>query len=199
MPPLIAALLEKIKSAVKEMTDTIMVIYGEKGLEPFKRPLMIALPSLLCLYALVYSPISSKLGRSILEQRNMKVVAQYAGDYENAKTKMSGYQRRLPLLKDKDDWLNYLITNSAKNAGVSVDSLGVQRETEVGNYILVSREVSATTTYGVFGKWLAEIENSPIFLRVTEMNLHRDENSRGSIKVSFTLSTVFPRLGGVAR
>lgn len=199
MPPLIAALLEKIKSSFKEMSDTILVIYGEKGIEPFKKPLMIALPSLLCLYALVYSPTGAKLKRSVAEQRNMKVVARFAGDYENAKTKMSGYQRRLPLLKDKDDWLNYLITTSAKNTGVSVDSLGAQRETEVGNYILVSREVSATTNYGLFGKWLAEIENSPIFLRVTEMNLHRDENTRGAIKVTFTLSTVFPRLGGAAK
>ncbi len=196
MPPLIAALLEKIESAFKEMSDTILVIYGEKGIEPFKKPLMIALPSLLCLYALVYGPTSAKLKRSVAEQRNMKVVAQYAGDYENAKTKMAGYQRRLPLLKDKDDWLNYLITISARNTGVSVDSLGAQRETEVGNYILVSRVVSATTNYGLFGKWLAEIENSPIFLRVTEMNLHRDENTSGAIKVTFTLSTVFPRLGG---
>ncbi len=199
MPPLIAALLEKIRSAVKDMADSIVVIYGEKGIEPFKRPLMIALPSLLCLYALVYSPVNAKLKRSIGEEKNMRVVARFAGDYENAKTKLAGYQRRLPLLKDKDDWINYLITTTAKNAGVSVDSLGAQLETEAGNYLLVSREVTATVSYGVFGKWLAEIENSPIFLRVTELTLHRDENARGAVKVTFTLSTVFPRLGGGAK
>jgi len=199
MPPLIAAFLEKIKASVKDMMDSVVVIYSEKGIEPFKRPLMIALPSLLCLYALVYSPLSTKLKRSVGEERNMKVVAQFADDYESAKLKLAGYQRRLPLLKDKDDWLNYLITTTAKNSGVSVDSLGAQRETEVGNYLLVSREVSASTAYGTFGKWLAEIENSPIFLRVTEMTLRRDEANRGSIKVSFTLSTVFPRQGGGAK
>jgi len=199
MPPLIAALLEKIKSSVKDMMDSVVVIYGEKGVEPFKRPLMMALPVLLGLYALVYSPLSAKLKRSVGENINMTVVAQYAGDYENAKTKLAAYQRRLPLLKDKDDWLNYLITTTAKNSGVSVDSLGAQREIEVGNYMLVSREVTATTAYGVFGKWLAEIENSPIFLRVTEMSLRRDENALGMVKVTFTLSTVFPRQGGGAR
>ena len=47
MPPLSAALLEKIKSAVKDMADSVVVIYAEKGIGPFKRPLMIALPSLL--------------------------------------------------------------------------------------------------------------------------------------------------------
>ncbi|MBI4351904.1 MAG: hypothetical protein HY550_10720 [Elusimicrobia bacterium] len=199
MPPLLAALLEKIRSAVKEMADSMIVIYAEKGIEPFKKPLMIALPALLCLYALVYTPTSAKLRRSVAEERNMKVVAQFAGDYENAKLRLSGYQRRLPLLKDKDDWINYLVTTTARDAGVSIDSLGAQRESEVGNYLLVSREVTASTTYGVFGKWLAGIENSPIFLRVTELTLSRDVNTRGSIKVTFTLSTVFPRLGGGGR
>ncbi|MDP2866513.1 MAG: type 4a pilus biogenesis protein PilO [Elusimicrobiota bacterium] len=198
MPPT-DLLPEKLKSAVKDISDSILVIYGEKGIEPFKRPLMMALPVLLGLYALVYSPLSEKLKRSVGEARSMTVVAQYAGDYENAKTKLAAYQRRLPLLKDKDDWLNYLITTTARNSGVSVDSLGAQRETEVGNYMLVSREVTATTAYGVFGNWLAEIENSPIFLRVTEMNLRRDENALGMVKVTFTLSTVFPRQGGGAK
>jgi len=31
------------------------------------------------------------------------------------------------------------------------------------------------------------------------MSLRRDENTRGSVKVTFTLSTVFPRQGGVAK
>jgi len=196
MPPQIAALFTKIKSAVKDMSDSIIIIYGEKGMSPFKKPLSIAVPALFALYFMVYSPISGKLKRYKGDARNMTVVAQYAEDYEAAKLRMAGYQRKLPLLKDKDDWLSYLINNTAKNAGVSVDSLGAQRDNEVGNYMVVSREVSATTNYSTAGKWLAEIENSPIFMRVTEMAMHRDENNPGSVKVSFTLSTIFPRLGG---
>jgi len=196
MPPQIAAILEKIKAAVKDMADSILIIYGEKGITPFKKPLMIAGPSLLILYFMVYSPISEKLRRSKIDVQNMTVVAQFAGDYEAAKLRLSGFQRRLPLLKDKDDWLNYLITTTARNAGASVDSLGAQRENEVGNYLMVSREVTATTSFGVFGKWMAEIENSPIFLRITEMRISRDENNHGAVKISFTLSTIFPRQGG---
>ena len=196
MPPWIAALPSKIQSAVKETTDNIIVIYSEKGLAPFKRPLMIAAASLLALYLMVYSPISEKLNRYIGDERNMKAVTQYAGDYENARTRVAGYQRKLPPTRDKDDWINRLITDTASNAGVSVDSLGAQRETEVGGYLLVFREVTAVTTYGVFGKWLAEIENYPVFLRITEMTLHRDENTQGAVKVTFTLCTAFPREGG---
>lgn len=199
MPPLLAALILKLRSAFKDMTDSILIIYGEKGITPFKKPLIIAAPSLLVLYLMVYSPISAKLTRSVKDQKNMQVVAQFAGDYEGVKTRLGAFQRRLPLYKDKDDWLNYLITNTARNSGVSVDSLGAQRENEAGAYLVVSRDVSATTTYASFGKWLAEIENSPIFLRITEMRLHREESMRGSVKVNFTLSTVFPRQGGGAK
>ncbi|MDO8805515.1 MAG: hypothetical protein Q7R35_13925 [Elusimicrobiota bacterium] len=202
MPPLIAAMLaktvEKIKAAAKEMTDSIFIIYTEKGIEPFKRPLITAGAVLLAVYIMIYSPITGKVKRSKMEVLNMKVVSQYAGDYESAKMRLYSYQGKLPRnVKDaKDEWLKRIINDSARNNNVSVDSLGTQRENEVGNYLMVSREVTATTTYGGFGKWLAEMENSPIFLRVTTMNLSRDEINPGSVKVQFTLSTVFPRAVG---
>ncbi|OIO01121.1 MAG: hypothetical protein AUJ51_08825 [Elusimicrobia bacterium CG1_02_56_21] len=190
------ALVAKIKFAVKDMLDNILMIYAEKGITPFKRPLMIAVPSLLGLYALVYSPVSNNFQLAASSEKNMKVVAQFAGDYENAKVRMSGYQRKLPLIKDKDEWLNYLLTSSAKSAGVSVESLSAQEENAIGNYLVVSRDVSASTTYANFGKWLAEIENSRIFLRITKMSLEREKNGLGTVKVSFTLSTVFPKQAG---
>lgn len=188
-------LIEKAKSYVRNLYANILMIYGEKGIAPFKRPLTIAAPTLLVLYVAVYSPISSNLSRTTRSISGMTVVSQYAEQYESAKMRVQGLHRRLPLVKDKGEWLNYVINNSARNLGVQVDSLSAQRETEVGSYVLVSREVQTTTTYSMFGKWMAEIENSPIFLRITELTLQRDENNPGSVKVTFTLSTVFPRFG----
>lgn len=196
MPPFMAALLEKVKAYFKEMYANILIIYGEKGFAPFKRPATIAGPTLLVLYMAVYSPITDKLSKTLRSIDSMVVIAQHAEQYESAKLRMRGMQSRLPLVKDKDEWLSYVINNTARNAGVPVDSLSAQRESEVGSYLVVSREVQTTTTYHTFGKWLAEIENSPIFLRVTELNLVRDENNRGSVKITFTLSTVFPKFGG---
>ncbi len=196
MSALAKALIEKVKASVKDMLDDILIIYGEKGLTPFKRPLTIAAPSLLILYLMVYSPVSDKVRRTVSEEKSMTAIAQFAGDYESVKTRVTAYKHKLPLAKDKDEWLNYLLTSTAREAEVSVDSMGAQRENEVGNYLVVSREVTATTTYAPFGRWIAKIENSPIFLRVTEMNLRRDDNSPGMVKVTFTLSTVFPRSGG---
>jgi len=198
MPPQIAALLQKLKSAVKEMADSILIIYAEKGMEPFKKPLTTAGAVLLAIYVMIYSPISGRVNRAQLEVQNMKVVSQYAGDYESAKMRQYGLQLRLPRNdKDaKDEWLKRIINDSARKVGIAVDSLGAQRENEIGNYVVVSRDVTATLSYSVFGKWLAEIENSPIFLRITTLSLSRNEATPGSLKVQFTLSTIFPRTVG---
>lgn len=196
MPPILAALLEKFVSYFRNMWDDVLIIYGEKGIAPFKKPLTFAVPVLLVLYFGFYSPAGGRLKRAKSEVANKTIIAQYAEEYETAKQRMTGLQRRLPLVKDKAEWLSYVISNTAKTAGISVDSQSAQRESEVGGYVVVSREVTTTTTYHVFGRWLAEIENSPIFLRITEMSLTRDENNPGSVKVTVTLSTIFPKMGG---
>ena len=196
MNPVVAAILQKIQSFFKDMSANIMIIYGEKGIEPFKKPLLIAGPSLLVLYAGVFSPLTSKVKTSTAQVESMTVVAQYAGEYEDAKLKLAAYQRRLPFIKDKDEWLNYVITNTARAYGISFDSLSAQKETEVGNYLVVSREVMVTTTYANLGRWLAEIENSKILLRVSDLTIRRSQDAPGTIKVTFTLATVFAKFGG---
>jgi type II secretory pathway component PulM len=196
MAPQIGTLPDKALSYFKSMWDDILIIYGEKGFAPFKKPVTFAAPVLLVLYFGFYGPAGERLARARGNVTNMAVVAEYAEQYETAKQRMALLQRKLPLVKDKDEWLSYVISSTAKKTGVSVDSQSAQRESEVGGYLVVSREISTTTTYHGFGRWLAEIENSPIFLRVTELSVSRDENNPGNVKVTFILSTVFPRQGG---
>lgn len=194
--PQLQDLLNKAVSYFRGMWDDVLIIYGEKGIAPFKKPLTFALPTLLVLYFGFYGPASNRLRKARNEASNMAVVAQYAEQYESVKHRVGGLQRRLPHVKDKDEWLSFVISNSARKAGVSVDSQSAQRESEVGNYLVVSREVSANTSYHLFGAWLAEIENSPIFLRVTELSLARNDGAPGTVKATFTLSTIFPKVGG---
>lgn len=196
MPPFIADMIWKVRSILKDMLYNVLMIYGEKGTEPFRRPLIIAGTTLLVIYALVYSPAGRRLESASNRLESMRTVAQYAAVYEDGKARLAAYQRKLPLLKDKDEWLNYIITNSARAYGISFDGISGQKEIEVGNFMVVSREVTVTTTYAKLGKWLAEIENSPIFLRVVDLNVRRDPSAPGIVKVSFRLSTILPRFAG---
>lgn len=191
-------LLEKIKVIAKDMTDNVLIIYADKGFEPFKKPLIFALPVLLVVYAAVYSPLGGKLKNRTMELEKLKLISMHAADYQAAKDSYARYQRRLPLLKDKDDWLSYVMTSTAKTNGIVIDTLSSQAEAEVGNFLMVSREASVTTTYPRLGKWVADMENSPILLKVSEMDLRKDPLTGGVIKVTIKLATIFPRFGGAS-
>jgi len=188
-------LAARIRLYFKDMLDNVRMIYAEKGIAPFKKPLLFSLPALLILYSAVCSPLGSKVRNRAAGLENRRLIAAHYSDYTDAKTRLAAYQRRLPLLKDKEEWLNYLLTSTAKKYGISFDSQSAQTETEIGGFLLVSREVAVTTTYSDFGKWIAEIERSPITLKVAEADIRKDAGRVGFIKVTMKLATIFPRFG----
>ena len=195
MPPFIAEIFLRIRAFFQNMADEVMIIYAEKGIEPFKKPLAVAVPSILVLYIAVYSPMGDKVKRAEFEIGRMTAVAESSGEYKDAKSRLTGYQRKLPLIKDKDEWLNYLLNSSGKKYNITFDGLSAQSEAAAGNFLIVSRDISAITTYDNLGRWVAEIENSPIFIRVGSFSVERDSANPGRVKVKFTVSTVFAKAG----
>lgn len=181
---------------LKEMLSEISAIYKENGIEPFKKPLMFALPGFLISYFLIYQPSVNQLNNYERELKTLQTLAPYYNDYISAKETINSYRNKLPLYKDKDEWLNFIITSSSKKVGVSIDSLLSQNEVELSGFSVVSREVMVTTTYELIGKWLVEIENSPIFLKITNFNLKKIESKVGYASVSLKLSTVFIKPDG---
>ena len=193
--PVNMELAAKLSAFLKDMLDNIRMIYAEKGIEPFKKPLLFSVPGLLILYGVVYVPLGDKVRTRALELESRQLIASNYTEYEDAKTKLASYQHRLPLIKDKEEWLNYLMTSTAKIYGIAFDSLSAQTENEIGSFLLVTREVSVTTTYDKFGRWMAEIEKSPIVLRVADATIKKEEGRVGFIKATLKLSTIFPRFG----
>ncbi|HAF94747.1 MAG: hypothetical protein A2021_00525 [Elusimicrobia bacterium GWF2_52_66] len=190
--------LFRLQAFFKNMASDIVIIYSEKGIVPFKKPLLFALPVLLGIYAVIYAPLRSKLAFRSGELLKFEVISQNYQEYRDAKTNLSLYQAKLPLLKDKGEWLSYLINANAKKNGIDIDSLRAQEEVESGGFLAASRSVSVTTSYVKLGAWLADIENSPIFIKVTELRFKKLDERMGMIQVDLKLSTVFPRFGGPA-
>ncbi|MCX5786331.1 MAG: type 4a pilus biogenesis protein PilO [Elusimicrobia bacterium] len=197
MGALVADLFARLLAFFKDMAADITIIYADKGIEPFKKPLLFALPALLIIYSAVYGPLSSKVDSRSAELIKFEAITQNYQEYTDARTKLLTYQTKLPLLKDKDEWLNHIITTTAQKNGLVFDSLTAQTETEISGFLVVSRGVTVTTSYAKLGAWLADIENSPILLKVTEMSFQKQDGSVGVIQAKFTLSTIFPRFGGV--
>lgn len=187
------ALLLKIKNAVEEMRDDVLVIYSEKGFDPFKKPVLMALPALLILYGAVYSPSSDKLAAKRIDHENLGAISVYYSDYKDMKSRKDELRRKLPLHKDKGEWLSYILTSTSKDHGITFDSLTAQEEQVAGPLVMVTRGASVTSTYKQIGLWLAEMENSKIFLKITELNMTRSRSRSDFVQVTIKLSTIFPR------
>ncbi|HOW90067.1 MAG TPA: hypothetical protein PL037_07275, partial [Elusimicrobiales bacterium] len=57
--------------------------------------------------------------------------------------------------------------------------------------LMVSREVSLTTTYSQLGKWLADIERTPAYVRVAAAIISKMDGPAHNVNVKLKLSTVF--------
>ena len=142
MPQDITTLIAKLQSFFGDMMGDIKSIYLEKGFAPFKRPLVVAGPALLVIYAVIYSPINSSLQGSAALLENKRIISRNASEYEEARDRLAEYQRKLPPLREKEEWLNYITTSTARAYNITLEGIRTQTESEAGSFIVVSREVS---------------------------------------------------------
>jgi type II secretory pathway component PulM len=185
----------RVRSFVVDAADNMFVIYAEKGIEPFKKPLIISGAILLAIYVAIYNPLSGRIRAASARLNSTRAISQGAGEYQDAKKRLMNFQTKLPLLKDKDDWLSYLLLSTSKVHGISFDALSAQKEESNGSFLLVSRNVEFVTAYDTLGKWLADIESSPISLKIVSLTAARDEENPLNVKVSMKLSTIFMKPG----
>lgn len=188
--------INKIISFFKDSVSDLQSIYAEKGIEPFKKPLAVSIPVFLAVYFGFYSPSGTKLMMARDELARYELLSPFYTDYIGYKNAAAQYKKNLPLYKDKDEWLDYIIrTNSQKN-GITPDTISSQTESELtGGFVLATREVTIRADYDTIGKLIADIENSPIFVKITEFDLKKD-SELGVVSAQFKISTVFVKPGG---
>lgn len=188
--------INKIISFLKNSVSELQGIYAEKGIEPFKKPLIVALPMFLAVYFGFYSPSGAKLSAAKDELARYELMAPFYDDYISYKNSSAQYKKNLPLYKDKGEWLDYIIRSNSQKNGITPDSIGAQTETDVtGGFLLATRVVSIRADYQTIGKLVADIENSPVFVKITELNLKKDAEL-GVVVAEFKVATVFAKPGG---
>jgi len=169
----------------------VQVIYAEKGVEPFKVPVLIVLSIVFCLYFFVYSKIEPQINDITSQIDTFRSIADNLDDYMRAKSSITEFKKKLPMYKDREDWLNYLIISTAKKNNIELESLSPQKISEKGDFAIASRDVETTVEYDVAGMWIAELENAPVFLRITFVSIDRIAENPALVKVKMTVSTLF--------
>ncbi len=190
----ITALAARAAAFLKDMSDNTGMIYAEKGMAPFKKPLLISLVIILGVYSFFYSPLQSRIAARSDELQKWRLIESNYSRYETARDRLRSYEARLPKLKDKEDWLNLILNSTARVNGIVFERISTQTEAKAGNFLVVSIDVSLTTTYAKLGRWLFDIEKNNMILKVTDVKIAKVEGQAGfQVRVDLRLSTIFQK------
>ena len=121
----------------------------------------------------------------------LKLIADSLDDYSKTKGRITDYKKKLPMYKDREEWLNYLIISTAKDLEIDIESLAPQKINDFDAFAIASRDVETTIDYDTAGRWIEKLENAPVFLRITFMSMDKLEDEPTYVKLRMTISTLF--------
>lgn len=182
---------QDILQKVQDYVDYLQVIYLEKGFEPFKVPVLVVCGIVFCLYFFLYKPIEPKLMDLNAQLETQKTIHESLGEYNETKNTIGDFKKRLPMYKDKEDWLNYIIISTAKEMEVELEALDPQVLREEGSFAVASRNLETTVEYDIAGRWIEKLENAPVFIRLTNVSMEKDQEDPAYVKLKMTVSTLF--------
>jgi uncharacterized protein YlxP (DUF503 family) len=186
-------ILLKIKKYFKDMFLELSLIYFEKGIDPFKKPAIYGFAAILISY-LIYLPSASKKDSLKSELRQLEVISRYYNNYIQAKNDLKKYISMLPALKDKDEFLGYVLNTLASKYKISFSRIDSQKniDTKFG-VIVVYRAVQFSTDYYTLGNFIKDIENYKPFIYISSINIKKSENQTviGTLDVDLSIGTIF--------
>lgn len=181
-----------IESAKKGFNDIKLVL--EEGNYKLFLKQFVAIVAIFLLYRYINGTLQEK-SANILGQIDA-VEAQFANEKEYVanKQKLLGLEPRFPDVSAKNDWLLRQIVAVFRDSNVT-PKLGSEQVEDNSNsaYTVVTIPVTMVTSYGDFGRLLANIENREEFLRISDFSLNKQAEKLGQNDISLRINTVFPQ------
>jgi hypothetical protein len=182
---------QDIMQKVQDYAQYLQVIYLERGFEPFKVPVLAVTGIIFCLYFFMYKPIEPKLMELNDQLETQRAIHESLGEYNETKNTIGDFKKKLPMYKDKEDWLNYIIISTAKEMEIELDSLDPQVLKEEGSFAIASRNLETTVEYDIAGRWIEKLENAPVFIRLTNVTMEKVLEDPAYVKLKMTVTTLF--------
>ncbi len=170
---------------------SVYILYTEKGIAPFKMPLLILIGTFLILYMGVYGAILSRLHQARGEMDSLNASAQYASVFNKHHSWLTSHQKELPPTKDKDNWLFNIVARTSQQEAIENPSISQQTEREMDDFIVVTRKIGAVAAFKQAAKWIERIENSPLLIRISQLTIEKNAGTIGFVKLRFQVETVF--------
>ncbi len=115
-------------------------------------------------------------------------------EYLSEKAKLLDLEPRFPDVSEKNEWLLRQIMEVFRTSSItpSLDSEQSEDSSNSG-YTVVRLPVSFVSSYGDFGRLMANIENKKEYLRISEFTLKKKADSLGNNDITIRMNTIFPR------
>ncbi len=115
-------------------------------------------------------------------------------EYLANKKKLLELEPRFPDMATKNDWLLRQIVSVFREANIT-PKLGTAQAEDTSNpaFTVAAIPVTFNVSYGDFGRFLAQLENSNEYLKVSEFTLTKSKESLGENAITMRINTIFPK------
>ena len=168
----------------------------ERGAKFFMRPLAMAGVTVFASYYYVYLPPLAKAKSVADELATAKATGQYAEEYQNLQSRLSGLYTRLPRTPDPQGWILNEVRKTLREESIVPLSISPPNDTVKGAYRFITIEVRCQGNYPQIASWISRLERNPALLFVRNLGLRKDANPIGSNTIDVAITTVVP-VGGV--
>lgn len=117
-------------------------------------------------------------------------------EYLTNKKRLLDLEPRFPDLESKSEWLMTQVLDLFQHSDLTPKMTGGQAENATDpNYTKTSLEVKTSSSWLQFAQLIANLENRPEYLRVSNFKLVKNAESEtlGTNTLTITLNTLFPR------
>lgn len=117
-------------------------------------------------------------------------------EYMTNKDLLFELEPHFPDISDKNGWLVSQILGIFKEAGLTPQVDGSQSEDSSNpTYVAASLQVNSEMDFTRFANFLADIENSNEYLKVSDFSITKDTSPEhlGSNKIAMKFNTIFPK------
>ncbi|TBR22316.1 hypothetical protein EPO15_08315 [bacterium] len=183
------------KSALAEVT-VLREALRDRGAKFFGRPLGMAAAIAFAAYYYIYLPPLTNAKKVSDELATAKATSQYAEEYQNLQSRLSGLYTKLPRTQDPQGWILNEVRKTLREESIVPLSISPPNDLVKGEYRFITIEVRCQGNYPQIASWISRLERNPALLFVRDLTLRKDADPIGSNTVDVAITTVVP-MGGV--
>ncbi len=182
----------KIEDIKTGMTDASTMI-KDRNFKPFLRPFVVLLVVVIVAWSL-YKGTSDQIIGMKKKAEAQAVEVENREDYLKSKAKYKKLTEELPPNTQKSFWHQTELISIMEKVGLPKDSWskGNEIQNSDGVFTISTIPVKGDITFDQLGRLMETIENSPTFMRVSDLRISRKQGeTTEKLNVTFNTNTVF--------